>query len=242
MGTLRPRAAGHGSRRPNGSRIPARSRRRAISDRTREVGLSAAIIGIVAGVVTTILSSVMLLVITPKLQERMQPASCENPRGLDLLSITADDIETDIQEHEMEGSQSYDKSNLVDHNSSTAWIEGHEGAGGAEFAHGKAIRFSFGQSVNLRLICVVNGWAASWDLYEKNARLRLVDVSTQQGDAEESPLPDKNEEEFGAYQSLSFPSGSTTFVEMTIHTALPGRGPERANDLAISEIEFWVAD
>jgi hypothetical protein len=65
--------------------------------------------------------------------------------------------------------------NLIDGNTSTAWVAGSQGLGlGSQFT----LRFQ--SPVDVHMVCLVDGYPESWDLYKRNSRAPLLTVDTQQ--------------------------------------------------------------
>jgi hypothetical protein len=97
---------------------------------------------------------------------------------------------------------------------------------------------------NVQLICLVDGYAESWPLYEKNSRVRLLQVHTDAG-TRASLLRDAGSPEHPAvYQQLNAPKGKTSTVTLTILSAYSAQldvatGPRGYADTSISEIEVW---
>ncbi|WP_346619590.1 NADase-type glycan-binding domain-containing protein [Blastococcus montanus] len=191
------------------------------------------------GVLSTVLGSLLLLVLAPRVEEALREPTCDDPRGLELvrpLEVTSTHPELAPQ-----GQQSYELARMLDGDSGTAWVEGVLDEDNP-YGRGVSLEFRFPDETDLRLACVVNGYGRSWETYQENARLRLLDVETQQGDSEEVGLPEKTPDTFAVHQELAVPEGTTTFLRLTIVEARAGQGADRATDLAVSEIEFWETD
>ncbi|WP_157474529.1 hypothetical protein [Parafrankia sp. EUN1f] len=198
-------------------------------------GLSSAI----GGIVTAIVVFAILAMCGPEISNSFKEASCADPKGLDRAEQPTR-VEATSQLPPQE-SISYGPNNLVDGDTGTAWVEGADGLGVKE-----RITFTWTARQNIKLICVVNGYGKSWTSYTTNARLRLVNVSTNDEDAEESALSEQNESSFAEFQKLEGPQGETSAITIEILAVRAGRDDsedvKRASDMAISEIEFWVSD
>lgn len=193
----------------------------------------------VGGIVTAIAVFVIIAMCGSDISNSFKEASCVDPRGLKRA-----DQPTRVEATSYlppQGSISYGPNNLVDGDTGTAWVEGVRGLGIAE-----KITFTWTARQDIMLVCVVNGYGKSWSSYTTNARLRLVNVSTNDEDTEESALSEQNGNSFAEFQRLDSPQGKTLAITIEIIAVRAGRDDSkdlrRASDTAISEIEFWVAD
>ena len=134
----------------------------------------------------------------------------------------------------------YGVANLIDGNTSTAWVEREE-----ELGLGSQFTLRFQSPVDVRLLCVVNGYAESWDLYKRNSRIRLLTIDTQQGTRaallSDAGSPDRP----AVYQPADVPPGKTTYLTMTIKGAYAAQRDTTTAlayaDTSISEVEIWTA-
>jgi hypothetical protein len=200
---------------------------------------SGLVTGVLTGVFSTVLGSLLLLALTPRVQAFLREPTCDDPRGLQLVYPV--DVSSTEPELPPQGEFSYELEQMLDGDSGTAWVEGVLDADNP-YGRGTALEFRFADETDLRLVCIVNGYGRSWDDYQANARLRLVDVETGQGDGEEVGLPEKTPETVAVHQELKVPEGSTDFLRVTIVGARAGQGDDQASDVAVSEIEFWESD
>jgi hypothetical protein len=130
--------------------------------------------------------------------------------------------------------------NLIDGNTSTAWVEGRQGLG-----LGSNITLRFQPAVDVRLVCLVDGYAESWDLYKRNSRARLLTVETQQGTRaallSDAGSPDRP----AVYQPVNIAPGMTSYLTLTIKGAYAAQRDGTAtlaySDTSISEVEVWAA-
>ena len=148
----------------------------------------------------------------PWIADRLQAPTCEDSR--DLLLATPDQVEglsKPTDNFPKKGIVAYGVANLIDGNTSTAWVEGEE-----ELGLGSQFTLRFQSPVDVRLLCVVNGYAESWDLYKRNSRIRLLTIDTQQGTRaallSDAGSPDRP----AVYQPADVPPGKTTYLTMTI--------------------------
>ncbi len=113
----------------------------------------------------------------PWIADRLKAPTCDDPR--DLRLATPDQVEGESKPSDnfpRKGIIAYGVANLIDGNTSTAWVENKPGLGlGSQFT----LRFK--STVDVRLVCLVDGYAESWDLYKRNSRARLLTVDTRQG-------------------------------------------------------------
>lgn len=112
-------------------------------------------------------------------------------------------------------------------------MEGAEGYG-----VGASITFTFSGQHDIRLICVVNGYALNEERYRANARVRQFDVTTDQGERT-AVLSDLPPEEIATFQRLRLREGRTDSVTLTIGSTSSMGGTQAVTDTAISEVEFW---
>jgi hypothetical protein len=87
--------------------------------------------------------------------------------------------------------------------------------------------------VELREIHLVNGYAKTPDLFQRNARIRAATVATAAGSATVL-LKDTR-----GFQEIRFHQGQTNFVKITIDRVYTGT---RYEDTLLSEIEFHISE
>ncbi len=172
---------------------------------------------------------------------RLQPPTCQDPKDLVRAApVSATGIPKAPDDFAIKGHTTYEASNLIDGNTSTAWVEGEPGLGlGSQFG------LDFSGKVDVQLVCVVNGYAESWDLYRRNSRARLVDIVTDQGRRSsllaDAATPDRP----AVYQAANSPQGPTQEITFTLVSAYAAqRDPPTAPaypDTSVSEVEVWVA-
>jgi hypothetical protein len=144
----------------------------------------------------------------------------------------------------VEAGLSYGAGNVLDGDAGTAWVEGRTADDKEPLGINDSLVFGWDEPQDLQLVCVVNGYAKSWDVYTRNASVRLATVTTDRGDEEEIGLLQKGEDTFTEYQVLKAPKGSTNKLTITIVAVRSGvsTASERFPDTALSEVEFWVKD
>jgi hypothetical protein len=169
-----------------------------------------------------------------------QPPTCTNPRG--LVQVTPEGVSGTAKPSDhfpIKGLVTYQAGNLVDGNTSTAWVEDKPGLG-----LGSDVNLRFDRSVDLRLVCVVNGYSQSWDLYKRNSRARLLGVSTDQGRASAMLTDAGSPDRPAVYQQISCPTGATSHLKMSLESAYAAQQDtsriKAYPDTSISEVEVWV--
>lgn len=120
----------------------------------------------------------------------------------------------------------YGVGNTLDGNRDTAWNDGAPGSGAGEM-----LTYRFASPVQLTGIRLVNGFAASPELFQQNARIRAVVVLT---DAGRFPF---TLTDVADAQELTADFGRTSSVVLDVVTAYPGIVYE---DLALTDIEFFA--
>jgi hypothetical protein len=195
--------------------------------------------------VTPVLTGAVLVVFgviaTPLVAQRLQSPSCSDPRDLlPVVPTKAEGPSKPADDFPTRGRVTYGPENLVDGNTSTAWVEGSPGLG-----LGSAVTLRFDRDVDVRLVCVVDGYAESWDLYKRNSRVRLLSVETAQG-TRSALLADAGSPDHPAvYQDVNVARGDSTYVSFTVKSAYAAQRDTTATqaypDTSVSEVEVWAA-
>jgi hypothetical protein len=121
---------------------------------------------------------------------------------------------------------SFQATNLLDGDLTTAWIEGKKGAGLGEW-----VRFDFAQPTLLARIDIVNGYQKEETSFAANPRAKLVSVQFSSGATYLVELQDT--------QDLQFivPAGEAIeWVKLVIVSVYPGKVNE---DTALSEVHLY---
>ena len=189
-------------------------------------------------VVTSIVTGLLLLMLSPfvagKVAERLREPSCSDPRG--LTPVVPSSVQGDYLSNR---TGDYPPTNLIDGNTSTVWSEGDEGLG-----LGSSVTFSFSAAPELRLVCIVNGHGKSWDLYQRNSRVRLASLARGTASPVEVMLQDAGTPERPAvFQGVSPPSGAAESITITVRSAYAAQVTENQSsyaDTCLSEVEFWA--
>ena len=222
---------------PKGTVLDSRVRKsRTAKSRGVEL-LCRLVLSLTSGVAVGIVLACLTPHIAEQVADNLRRPSCSDPTGLVQLHPTAagDFLKTETL--------SFPPENLVDGNTSTAWSENEPGLG-----LGSQVVFTFDKAVvDLRLMCVVNGYARSWDLYQQNPRVRsiLLEGRSPQGVVTNTTavLEDAGTQDHVAvFQDVHLLNGRYSTLTMTIESAYSWTrvdGKEHYEDTSLSEIEFW---
>lgn len=93
---------------------------------------------------------------------------------------------------------SYPAANLVDGSRQSAWIEEEEDGG-----VGARITLDLPEKQDVRLGCILNGYAKTSELYDANGSVRVLEVATASG-ARAAALPGVTDASVFDYQPLVF--------------------------------------
>jgi hypothetical protein len=195
---------------------------------------------LIAPILTGVVVAALAIVVAPSVAERLEKPTCDDPRNLVLQTgLRAIGQSKPAETFPHKGLVRYDAKNLVDGKSSSAWVEGKPGLG-----LGSSVRVDLQRPSNVQLICVVNGYAESWALYEKNSRVRLLEVRSQRGTRTSLLLDEGSPDHPAVYQQLNLTLGTTSYVELTIRSAYSAQLDNGVNqgyaDTSISEVEIWT--
>jgi hypothetical protein len=159
--------------------------------------------------------------------------TCAQPRGLVPVKGVSASTTSSL---ESTADRTYEASNTVDGDATTAWAL----PGGAD-GIGEQLALAVRPSARIVLACVINGYARSADLYARNARLRDVTVETAAGSITGTLInhpPDSSNQ----FQDLPLRPGETDFVRITIHTSYSGVTIDDRKsylDICVSEILLY---
>lgn len=194
-------------------------------------------LALVVGLTIAIVGPLVLSRATPWVEEQLRTPGCDDPRGL----VPLPGVTVEVANPSLPG---YEPASLVDTDTATAWIEGIAGDDPrTNLGQGTTFEFDLPDGSDLQMICIVNGYAASWDLFRANASVRLLTVSTDAGENVVSGLSARREADYAAFETLDFARGRTDRVTVRIDSARAGLDDgqaESSTDLAVSELEFWV--
>ncbi|WP_431951433.1 NADase-type glycan-binding domain-containing protein [Nocardia lijiangensis] len=159
--------------------------------------------------------------------------NCENPKGLRLVQGEATTSSVLPSTETPRGTFRYDAKNVLDNDSGTAWVEGVPGWG-----IGQQLTIQLPQTLDVRLVCVVNGLPLDDNLYRRNGRVKSFDVRTDRGERLDSRLTD---EAIDVPQAIEIPPGPTARIELTVREVYVGKGQDRFDDTAVAEVLVYAA-
>jgi len=177
----------------------------------------------------------------PWIARRLQMPTCQDPGDLVLVTpTTVGGGSKPPDTFQNRGAVSYWPANLVDDNTSTAWVEGEPGLG-----LGAQLTLHFDPDADVRLVCIVDGYAESWDLYKRNSRVRLLKVDSDQGTRTALLADAGSPDRPAVYQQLNTEAGPTSRLTLTIVSAYAAQRDSALTtaypDTSISEVEVWAA-
>lgn len=163
-------------------------------------------------------------------------ATCENPQRLHLASSITADASDALSYTAANGEErSFPAENLVDGDRTTAWV-GAEADGGV----GTVITLALPTVTDVRMVCVLNGFARTSDLYDANGSARVLTVDSGNG-VRHAVLPRLNDENVFAYQQLAIAPGPTQRLVLTVQASdVPEESALGPVSVSITEIEVWV--
>lgn len=155
--------------------------------------------------------SIALLLLSPLAQAR----------DLAVVEVTSS------SEHSDDSGVSYAPKNVKDRKQSTAWFEGEDGSG-----LGAWIQLDLGQSQSVTGLRVWNGYWLNDDMWQRNNRVKDLEVELSDGSKHSFSLQDTR-----AIEELRFPKAVTT---QTVKLRIKGihRG-NTFNDTALSEVQLF---
>lgn len=170
-------------------------------------------------------------------EEAASVATCNNPQQLRLLEDVMSESDSELEYQDNTGVvRHYPASNAVDGDRQTAWIAETEGQG-----VGALLTLTLPSAADVRLICVMNGYASNTEVFTANGNVRVLEVTTANG-VRDAALPRLSEDNVFDYQQLVFAPGRTSTIQLRIQVADVPResdayGPASAS---LSEIEVWI--
>jgi serine/threonine protein kinase len=185
-------------------------------------------------------STSALLPTAPPQTGPVSAPTCQQPGDLQRLEgVQASGKAKPDETFSETGYVSYAAENLVDGDTSTAWVEGSPDLG-----VGSRIHLTFPRSVKIQLSCIVNGYGKSWDTYQRNARVRDLEAISDKG-TESTALADLGSTERPAiFQEFHVPPGKIDHLDLVVRSAYTAQqidGKPSYDDTCISELEFWYA-
>ena len=199
--------------------------------------LQTVVFSLIVGLASAILGPILAAQVTESLRE----PNCSDARGPTRATPTDVRASSELPPERTKDGRSleYRAQMSLDGDTGTAWAEGVSGLGQGEW-----IEYRFAKRERIRLLCIVNGYALTWDLYQKNPRVvRSLDISGGGNEVATAPLADAGTEDRSAFfqevRSVeSLPSSQV--IRLTIGGVYGGTGRQRYADTSLSEVEFWV--
>lgn len=180
-----------------------------------------------------------MLFASPSIIDRyVTEPSCQDPRGLELVDSDSVLVEGTPASEEGDWAKDY----LLDGKTISVWVP-------EEGVDHPFLEFKFRKSVDLQMICVVNGVPRDPISYLNADRVRSLRVETDAGTTPDSPLLSLDEFDIQNGQVLTFEPGVTDSVELTIKSIYTGQNvydpgigeySEATGRVGLSEVEFWV--
>ena len=192
----------------------------------------------------TLLAAAIVLLpniwLTRSIEQALTPETCENPQGLqrmDTAQMLATASSVRVPEFVKVAGQPrlfmYPAGNAIDGDTGTAWSEGVEGLG-----HDEYLELAFREPTTPKMLCILNGFALSASLYERNGRARGLEVTADRG-SQSVVLADIRPDSGAGFQTVNLQLGKTDSLRLTVTSTYAGQGQDRFPDTLISEIELW---
>jgi hypothetical protein len=169
--------------------------------------------------------------------DHFNPArTCTNHPGLHLVdsaTLTA----RATSELPAQGGLKYGAAEAIDGETGTAWVEGAPRLGVKQI-----LTITLPGPMDVAMVCVLNGYAASAELYTRNARVRDYATVTDAGTA--AGVLDTGVTGAKDFQKLEVVTGRTGTVSIRIVVAVPGEGIKEKKafeDTAISEVQIFTS-
>jgi hypothetical protein len=207
--------------------------------------ISSFMASLVTAAATAVATSWLLLALTPSFQDALAQPQCDDPRGLHIVKaenakssgFLTEEIPIDTKDpNGPKTTLEHVPKLAIDGDLGTSWVEN-----GNAYGVNETLTLKMPKSTKVKLICIVNGYTKSLDLYLKNARVRQLEVLTDSG-TKIVTLRQKADNEFATYQELNVAKGPTDEIRMKILVGVGGTGADRAADTSISEVEVWAGD
>lgn len=205
----------------------------------------------VQSIVLAVIASLITYFGTPLIAARLEKPTCANPGNLQLLTPKSA-LNQPNQEEKPDKlitgeTLLYNASATVDGDTGTGWA-----SNGVNLGRGQTLTYAFSSQAEVDMLCIVDGYARSWRLYEENPRVRKVGVSGGSTTLTATLEDLGTAEHVAIFQKIDIPDGITgTIVTLTVESVYAGvyvdpvsgvtaaTSKPRFPNTAISEIEFW---
>lgn len=192
--------------------------------------------GLVVATVLTLVATDGWTALKAWVIQRREAPSCIDPQGLRQITKEAQVSASSARAPETakDGRHlQYDANQVVDDDKGTGWAEGVEGWG-----IGQQLKFTWVSDVNPRLLCMVDGYPLTPDLYDRNGKPSRVTIATSAG-SQASPLR-VDADAYRLSQSVPVIPGPTRVLTITVDDVEEGQGRDRYMDTAIAEVLIWA--
>ncbi len=200
--------------------------------------LQTVVFSLIVGLAVAVLGPIL----AARLSESLREPNCSEPRGLTRVTPTEVRASSELPPERTKDGRSleYRAQMSIDGDTGTAWVEGVSGLGLGEW-----VEYRFGKRERFYLLCIVDGYALTWDLYQKNPRIRSIGISTGGNDVTTAPLADAGtKDRFAVFQEVRSVEAlsSARVIRLTIVGVYGGSGRQRYADTSLSEVEFWAKE
>lgn len=168
-----------------------------------------------------------ILATTKRASEEEIGATCYMASEIDFSNYSAVGcIESTVTNYMVAGNRSYPIENIFDGDKDTCWQDGVDGNG-----EGTEITATLAESCNIQYLVIHNGRSVSQSKYEKNGRVRELEIGTDQFTTVVE-IPDVN----GLVAIKLDEWGEVSSFRFKIISVYPG---SKYSDTCISEIGFY---
>lgn len=197
--------------------------------------LKALLQGLVLATAAALISAFLVPLVADHLVSAFRRPSCSEPTPLVRLVPTDAGRSSELKGETTGGRQLiYGAGEAVDGDTGTAWVEGVPGLGSGQW-----IEFDFDGAPRVALLCIVNGYSLTWDLYEHNPRIRGMDITTERQSLSATLTDPGSTGHVAVFQDVRVNLRRVTKLRITITSAYAGLGRDRSEDTSLSEVEFW---
>ncbi len=228
---------------PQAASRPPRSRRRRWkrSDKLTVVALTVSIVALAVASTQTVFNVAMGLGLVDDLRKVAASAlleDCGHTMGLrkvDLSNATITPSSVLPADNDGRESYTYEAEHVRDGYPGTAWSPD------SSWDDEKpSLKIDFApRTVNVRLICIINGYRIDKPRFDANAAIKLVNVVSDAG-AMEGRLGRVPRDPDELYQELPLVAGPTGTITLEINDSWPGEdGQDGGKDICLSEVQVW---
>jgi hypothetical protein len=172
--------------------------------------------------------------IPPYISAAFPPDTCEKHPGLREVRPGQSSASSTLSP---QGAFTFNPQNAADGDAKTAWAPA-----GSDGGRGQQIDFIFSAAIDLRLVCIINGYALNQDIYSRNGRIRDVATTTAQ-ESETGTLRNQPTEQLGDFQDVPIRQGATDRFQLAIAGFYSGIATQDRRgylDTCTSELQFYA--